>query len=310
MTLHTWLTLGRVSNLPSIWSNILAAALVAQATLHEGFKAPIEPTPQELALSSEILWLGTVFSLSLMYLGGMFLNDAFDADWDKQHGIARPIATGRAELRSVWHHGFIMLSVGMMSIAYLAYAHANEQMASALSSWLSAGALVSCILLYNYSHKRFVLAPVLMGACRMLVYLIAALMLSNLTLPLLFAALGLCLFICGVTYYAKQEHSNEISRYSLLSLLFSPILLTLPAGYSHVFFWCMACGFAGYVCIHIRRHLTLEQPNIGAFIGSLLAAIPLIDALALASINQIYPSLICLAIFALMPALQRWIAAT
>ena len=71
--------LGRVSNLPTVWSNCLAGWVLGGG----GFTGD-EP--------GRVLLLGA--GATLLYLGGMFLNDAWDAPFDRQHRPERPIPSG------------------------------------------------------------------------------------------------------------------------------------------------------------------------------------------------------------------------
>ena len=73
--LRTLLVLGRVSNLPTVWSNCLAGWWLSGGG--NFWKLPL-------------LLLG----ISALYTGGMFLNDAFDADFDRQRRASRPIPSG------------------------------------------------------------------------------------------------------------------------------------------------------------------------------------------------------------------------
>ena len=70
--LRTLLILGRVSNLPTVWSNCLAGWWLGGGG-NTG-KLPF-------------LFAGT----TLLYIGGMYLNDAFDVEFDRQHRKERPI---------------------------------------------------------------------------------------------------------------------------------------------------------------------------------------------------------------------------
>ena len=65
------LVLARVSNLPTVWTNVIAAHVVADAPF-------------------ATLLTGLV-AMSLFYTGGMFLNDAFDAPFDAATRADRPI---------------------------------------------------------------------------------------------------------------------------------------------------------------------------------------------------------------------------
>ena len=86
--MKTWMTLGRVSNLPTVWTNTLAAALLASSA---GAMAP----------PSSLVWVLLLITLSLLYLAGMLLNDLLDADWDQQHHNPRPITLGLASRQHV-----------------------------------------------------------------------------------------------------------------------------------------------------------------------------------------------------------------
>ena len=77
MTVGVWLRLGRVSNLPTVWSNVLATLALSGA----------------LSFSPRTFALWGVFSL--YYVGGMYLNDAFDRRIDAVMRPDRPIPSGQ-----------------------------------------------------------------------------------------------------------------------------------------------------------------------------------------------------------------------
>ena len=74
--MRTLLVLARISNVPTVWSNCFAASLLAGGT-----------SGSRLAL----LCLGA----TLLYTGGMFLNDAVDQVFDRQYRPERPICPER-----------------------------------------------------------------------------------------------------------------------------------------------------------------------------------------------------------------------
>ena len=92
--LRTLLILGRVSNLPTVWTNVLAGWFLAGGDW-----------------SLEIVWLAA--GISLLYVAGMTLNDAFDASWDREHAPERPIPSGAIAERTVWTVGFAQTIAGM-----------------------------------------------------------------------------------------------------------------------------------------------------------------------------------------------------
>src|SRR3974390_1835133 len=94
------LVLGRISNLPTVWSNCLAAWWLGGSGAWGNFG---------------LLCLGA----TLLYTGGMFLNDAFDVEFDRKYRSERPIASGQVSLRFVWMSTVILLSLGVLCFAPL-----------------------------------------------------------------------------------------------------------------------------------------------------------------------------------------------
>ncbi len=83
------LVLGRVSNLPTVWTNTLAGVVLAGGTVGDTRVAVL------------------LVAFSLCYVAGMFLNDAFDREFDREHRSERPIPAGRVTATVVFSLGFI-----------------------------------------------------------------------------------------------------------------------------------------------------------------------------------------------------------
>jgi hypothetical protein len=94
MTPAVALRLGRVSNLPTVWTNALAGIALAGVS------------PWHWAT------LPAAAGLSLTYVGGMYLNDAFDRGIDAQERPDRPIPAGQADPNTVFAIGFGLLLGG------------------------------------------------------------------------------------------------------------------------------------------------------------------------------------------------------
>ena len=83
-----YLRLGRVSNLPTVWTNCLAGTILAGGKVEAENLAPL------------------LASLSFFYTGGMFLNDAFDHRYDRDFRPERPIPSGQIGHGEVFVAGF------------------------------------------------------------------------------------------------------------------------------------------------------------------------------------------------------------
>src|SRR5207248_3346450 len=93
--LRPMLVLARASNLPTVWSNCIAAYWLG------GWNST-----------------GTVFLLciagSLFYTGGMFLNDVCDVGFDRRYKPDRPIVAGLVTRRQVGFAAAGLLFAGLL----------------------------------------------------------------------------------------------------------------------------------------------------------------------------------------------------
>ncbi len=103
-----------------------------------------------------------VVASCLLYLSGMVLNDVFDAEVDARERPERPIPSGRISLRAATAVGWAMLTSGVL-VAWLCGLISSDWRPGAVAMLLA-----GCILLYDAVLKRTPLAPLAMGACRML----------------------------------------------------------------------------------------------------------------------------------------------
>jgi 4-hydroxybenzoate polyprenyltransferase len=182
-SLRTYLTLGRISNLPTVWSNTLAGAVLAG----------------EARGPSAIL--ACALACSIFYTGGMFLNDAFDRAHDAREQPFRPIPAGKISAAAVFVLGFAQLALGALLVG-LVGAHRH----TLLPSLLGSAALALSIVVYDLWHKQNPLSPVLMGLCRAFVYITAALALRG-SAPgyVLVGAFALFAYLNVLTAIAKRR---------------------------------------------------------------------------------------------------------
>ena len=251
-SLRVWLVLGRVSNLPTVWSNCLAAWLLAGGGLWERFA---------------IICLGA----TLLYTGGMFLNDAFDVEFDCKYRPERPIPSGEIRRQFVWVAGSGLLGLGWVLMIPFGAASA-----------VSALGLLATIVAYDAIHKRTFLAPALMAACRFLLYVMAASAVhSGVHALVIWRALALAAYVAGLSCLARVESSRGVVERWPLALLFVPVVLALATrAESGLAVWILAVGIVVWVFWSLRGGLWHEKPNFGAGVAGLLAGIVLVDWLA------------------------------
>jgi len=284
--LRTHLLLARASNLPTVWSNCVAGWL----------------------LGGGGVWtdLGALFAgATLLYTGGMYLNDAFDAPFDRQHRPERPIPRGWIQLEAVWACGFTMLGSGVLCL----FLFSTVTMIFALL-------LSLFILIYDIVHKMFALSPVIMAGCRTLLILAAA---STGAHGIdggkinhsVWSALAMGFYVVGLSYLARRESLAGPLQYWPCIFLAGPLVLAFIINQPFnmlrsaivsvvITMWLLRCLWFAYWSPH---------RNIGMAVGGLLAGIPLVDLLSVWT-GAPAVGLIFVGFFGLSLLFQRFIPAT
>jgi 4-hydroxybenzoate polyprenyltransferase len=291
MTASVALRLGRVSNLPTVWTNALAGVALAGG---EPFQAAT---------------LVVILALSLFYVGGMYLNDAFDREIDARERPSRPIPAGLVRAETVFAAGFAMLIAGLAAIPPAA----RLAEAGGAGGGLAAGAaLGGAILLYDWRHKGNPLSPLLMGACRVLAYVTAGVAVAGALPPALAVGAGVALcYLIGLTYIAKQETLGRVANLWPLVFLVAPLpygLAVLPAGG-----WPVAALLVvllAWIALALGLLWRRRPGDIPRAVVSLIAGIALLDALFLAASGEAAAAVLAVACFAATLALQRWVSGT
>lgn len=148
---RAWLEIMRISNAPTVLSNAVAGAVLG------GVAVDFAAT----ALPRDARWI-IVLAPLLCYLGGMVLNDAFDAAIDARERPARPIPSGRISRRDAFVVGALLLAGGI-GIAALS------------GSMLATGGVALLALLvvaYDAIHALTAASIALLALCRALAALI------------------------------------------------------------------------------------------------------------------------------------------
>lgn len=270
--LRTVLVLGRVSNLPTVWSNCLAAWLLGGG-----------------GQWSRFVWLCA--GATLLYTGGMFLNDACDQQFDRQYRSERPIVSGRISARTVWVAAFLFLFSGWLLILPLGQ-----------TARLLAAGLAAVIVIYDVIHKQTVLAPLLMAACRFLLYLVAGAAAQGRIGPGLWWPAGaLAFYIVGLSYLARGESTKPLAIRWPLPLLFVPLITALVSGpRQDRTFWMVLAGQGAWVLWCLWGTKSAVRVFLRQGVAGLLAGIVLVDWLAVtrlhSGLNLVFFSLFFLAL--------------
>ncbi len=284
-----YLRLGRVSNLPTVWTNVAAGAVLSGAPLYPGAMAAL------------------LVALSLFYVSGMYLNDAFDREIDARERPERPIPSGLVSARTVFTIGFGMLAVAIVILGLTAWAGRWDGAGRAVASGV---ALAVAIIYYDVVHKRDPLSPLIMGLCRLLIYITAALVVSGrIATPVLAGAAALLSYLIGLTYVAKQENLARFRNAWPLVFLAVPFIYAMPIVMDTVGGALLYLGFLAWVGYSLS-FLRPRRMNIPGAVVRLLAGICLLDALLMAGAHE--PVLAAAAIggFILTRILQGYVAGT
>jgi hypothetical protein len=276
---RAWLALARVSNTPTVVSNAVAGSVVVSAAAPAGTVAVV------------------AVAMALFYTAGMILNDVADLEVDRRERPERPLPSGAVSRSAALAAVAALLGGGLAILA-----------AIGAEPLLAGIGLVALIVVYDLWHKGNALSPVLMGGCRALVYVVAALAVAGeVPLEVWTAAAVLLIYIVGLTQVAKAEGGGLLAAWPLAAVL-------AAIGYwvgwvDSVWFALLLVAFAAWVWRALW--LVRSQGRIGAGVVSLIAGISLFDALAVASAGGSLAAVAaCLAAFLVTIALQTKIAGT
>ena len=175
-----FLDLCRVSNLPTVWTNTLAAVILSGA---------------EFSWSS---FLVLFFSLTFFYSGGMCLNDILDAPADRVNQPFRPIPSDRISMKIASVFTGILLTAGMALLLLVPYKNAI---------W-GGFLLLVLIIVYDKYHKEHPLSVILMAACRLMIFVISAAAVSG-SIGLYAAIAGSLQFVYVLIISLVARHENN-----------------------------------------------------------------------------------------------------
>ncbi|GAB5518003.1 MAG: UbiA family prenyltransferase [Rhodothermales bacterium] len=278
MTLKPYLDLARISNSPTVVSNVLVGLALAGYAVFDAHAALVAG------------------AMVCFYTAGMVLNDLLDVEIDRRERPSRPLPSGQVPISAAWGITVALFLIGSVMLALTSWA-----------AFVAGLALIAMIVLYDAWHKTNPLSPLVMALTRAMVYVTAfASLTTNWTLNLGLAALMMLSYIVGLTFIAKQEGTpGVLARWPLLLLMLPAVVYAfrVPLGWTAVlpvllFGWVMLC------------YGWLRRGRVGLAIGRLIAGVSLLDALLLASFGWQAGVLVALGLFMFTLVLQRWVRGT
>ncbi len=275
--------LGRVSNLPTVWTNVLAGTVLAGGDW------------QTLRTAAVLA------AMSLFYVGGMYLNDYFDRAIDARERPSRPIPAGAIAAGEVAAIGFALLAGGIAVMAPLGGAALFAGLVLALA-----------IVAYDLWHKGNPAGPVVMGMCRALVYAgAAAAAPGGVSWMVVAAALAMLAYVAGITYAAQQESYDRVGNLWPLAALAAPVLVALAIAANGALAIGAVVLLAAWTAAAV--HLLIKRTMAGAVsraVSWLIAGISLVDAAFLAGAGAVAAAGVAVVGCGATLAAQRYVAGT
>ncbi|MFI4861028.1 MAG: UbiA family prenyltransferase [Phycisphaerales bacterium JB063] len=269
MNLRALLELMRVSNLPTVWSNAWMGWLAGLSIVSASGEGDGSPWVKSAVFVFGVgAWLS--LAMSMVYTGGMVMNDYVDRAVDAKERPGRPIPSGRVRAGSARSLALVLLAGGFALTVVLGRWWCTPSLLVICPTSMIAGALVLTVVLYNMLHQRHWLTVLLMGGCRGWVVLACA-----------SVALGEVMF----------PFSPKTWRWVVIPAL---VLLLYTLAISLV----------------ARREVDPERGGFGGpkTVMNMIAAMPLLDALWLVAMGLWPASLVCVACAVLTKLGHRRIA--
>lgn len=203
--IRAYAELARVSNLPTCLSNVLVGFALGAG---DGALGQLRPA----------VLLEVALGIALLYAGGMALNDVADLYVDRRERPGRPLPSGRISGGAARTFVVVCFVAGLFMITM----GGRDALGPGV-------ALLAAIVGYDLLHKRHPAAALLMGACRGLVYLVAARAVGGLldVRVTVWLAGALALYVVTITVVARAETSHRLGVSRWLAVT-PPLIVLAP----------------------------------------------------------------------------------
>ncbi|MDG2128101.1 MAG: UbiA family prenyltransferase [Fuerstiella sp.] len=274
-TVMTWLRLMRLPTVFTALTNVLCGFIVSSSE---------RSLPDILAL--KYFWLLLLSSAGL-YLGGMVLNDVFDAELDARERPERPIPSGRISKKAAAVFGTLLMLTGITAAGLAGIFAETEPVGVCIALILAA-----VVILYDAVLKNTGGGPFGMAGCRFLNIMLGAGCAGSWDAvwsgPQVDIAAALAVYVFGVTWFARNE-AGDSSRLTLSSGLAVAlagigintwtavrVMSVQPAAQGAVIALCLIAGNVGLRCgqaIQVNQSRLLQKT-----VGFMLLNIIFVDA--------------------------------
>jgi 4-hydroxybenzoate polyprenyltransferase len=292
-----WMNMLRISNSPTIVSNIMVGVALAIIAHREQWSAHLNSPP--LQLSKPLLFIIVV--LLLLYFAGMVLNDAFDAKRDQKIRPERPIPQGVITAKQAWITGFVMIAIATLLAFKIGVA-----------TGISTLALAFYILLYTFLHHCPVAAIPLMAICRGLVYVVAVSAFSvHNQGPIILIYCGIiAIYTAVLTFVGTFEHEKQ-TRYSWIIwvTLLPAVLPIVLYGLDSPIAWFAFIAFFIWILFAWLNFLAPDNKPISGM-HKLISGFALLDCILIAAIGEYFIMIISAICFVFTVAAHRKILGT
>ncbi|MFT6793432.1 MAG: hypothetical protein ACJAR1_001428 [Rubritalea sp.] len=321
--LKALLATGRVSNLPTVWCNCLVAVLIIFHSSETGYQELVRQ-PWSLLLTQLAIFL--VFISSFFYVGGCFMGDYYDKEFDAKHKPERPIPSGVLSANIVIGIGFPLMLIACLGGVIIPHILIDK----VSLNHLLFPVLLLFLTIQNYSryHKKslFIGLP-LIGLCRFSLIIFAAsstaaFMIidtgtgvltryhsgSYFILPIIIYAAAVCIYTIAFASVARTESSDSpitwrnLLRYTMLALPLTVLFTNQSLQIETITALVIYALWLSYAFSFLSK-------NKGNYVSKCLAGFCLLDACFLAQFGWIWV-VICLILFLLALALQKIAPAT
>lgn len=273
--------LARPSALPTVWSGVLAGLVLAGG--------PVESRTCGALLAS----------FSLFHLAGAYLNDAFDRQIDASRRPDRPIPAGLIGAGSVFAIGAALLGAAVLALVAVAFRWAPP------INWLPVGSgvlLGAAITYYDASHARDPLSPLVLAACRVLVYVTAALAVTAALSPTVVdGSLVVFAYVTATGYLARSPARGGLADLWPLALLIPALVYPITGVKGNPIAAVVYVAFLWWVLHTAWLVARPGRPDPARAVPRLVAGLALLDAVLMASVGA--GSLAGVAVVAFLAAL-------